>query len=771
MAVTGVDDILIQIGGSTKDFDRAANKTEREIQALGVTTQKAGATANRGLGKIATGFRTIATAAKSFLLLGAITALYQMGKTAIKGAAEMEQMQVAFEVMLGSASKAKKMIADLQKVAAETPYGQAEIVKAAQTMLGFGIEAQKVIPYVKQLGDIAAGNSDRFKSLSLAFSQAQAAGKLMGQDLLQMINAGFNPLKEISRTTGKSISQLKDEMAKGQISAKMLSDAFKSVTSEGGAFYQMSIKQSKTLSGLFSTMKDNIVMDLAKLGKAFLPTAKLILETFSHLTQGSSLFGKAFKLTFGFIIKTMQIVLVAMNAVSTALDWLRKKWADSGVKQLNFFRQIEEENLKNAKTLKERAKILARIADIDKKILNQTNNSVDANNNLDKSVQLLKKSYSQLTGEQEKNTKKQKDNQKKLDKLKSTVGAPSGKKGKKDIGQAQFLAYIGEKNKAELAAEEEKYKNILKTHKLTAEQKVKIDEAYQDRVKAIQKKQSVEAVNNVLNQTGQVASAFGELASIVQMAFNNQMMQIDLTLERRLEAIDIEEQRFLESMGVREETETMKAESELAVLEARLAAQTDVRKKAAAQVAVDEKKKEVQILKAKEDFEKKRDALNEAAEKKKRELIRKTAIVQKAAAIVDTIQNTAVAVMKAYAQTGIFGGPVAAGFIGALGAVKLGLIANQPLPAAANGAFISGSQNGSLLQVAERGRSEAVVPLENAPVMEQVGAAIAKALSDAGGGASVMQNIHIGNDLIYSGIYDATKNREILIDKNGIVTG
>lgn len=101
---------------------------------------------------------------------------------------------------------------------------------------------------MKQLGDISLGNSDRFQRLSLAFAQVSAAGKLTGQDLLQMVNAGFNPLQEISKKTGQSISDLKDQMADGAISTKMVEEAMKSATEEGGRFAGGMEKASKTFS-------------------------------------------------------------------------------------------------------------------------------------------------------------------------------------------------------------------------------------------------------------------------------------------------------------------------------------------------------------------------------------------------------------------------------------------------------------------------------------------------------------------------------------------
>ena len=83
------------------------------------------------------------------------------------------------------------------------------------------------MPTLKQIGDISMGNAERFNSLALAFAQMSATGRLMGQELLQMVNAGFNPLKTMSETTGKSMETLKDEMSKGAISADMVAKALR----------------------------------------------------------------------------------------------------------------------------------------------------------------------------------------------------------------------------------------------------------------------------------------------------------------------------------------------------------------------------------------------------------------------------------------------------------------------------------------------------------------------------------------------------------------
>lgn len=176
-------------------------------------------------------------------------------RTMIDVRQEVENLSISFETLLGSKDKATQFFGELREYAVSTPLMLNDLAGGAQTMLGFNIEAEKVIPTLKQIGDISMGDRDRFNSLVLAFSQMSATGKLMGQDLLQMINAGFNPLATMSEKTGKSIGQLKDEMSAGAISSEMVAQAFADATAEGGKFHGMLDKQSKGLKGQISNLE------------------------------------------------------------------------------------------------------------------------------------------------------------------------------------------------------------------------------------------------------------------------------------------------------------------------------------------------------------------------------------------------------------------------------------------------------------------------------------------------------------------------------------
>jgi tape measure domain-containing protein len=228
-------DLNDKVTGKLKGVQNEAKKTDSAFQGIGNTINLLG---------IGVGIGTLGTLAKG---------IYDITSAA-------EQTRIQFEVMLGSASKADTMIRQIREFAAATPFETQDLEQATSTMLGFGIAAEDIMPNIKMLGDVAGGNADKFGRIVYAFSQVSATGRLMGQDLLQLINAGFNPLQTISEKTGIKLSVLKKKMEDGAISAEMVKGAFQIETSEGGRFFGMMEKQSQTLAGRMGTLVDNIKM-------------------------------------------------------------------------------------------------------------------------------------------------------------------------------------------------------------------------------------------------------------------------------------------------------------------------------------------------------------------------------------------------------------------------------------------------------------------------------------------------------------------------------
>lgn len=197
-----------------------------------------------------------------------VAGLKEFGSELINTRGDMQLLETSFGVLLGQGAKANAMLAEIKQYNIESPLSLNGISQAAQLLLGFNVDAEKVMPTLRQLGDISMGSTERFQSLALAFAQMSAAGKLMGQDLLQMINAGFNPLQEISKNTGKSLIELRKEMENGSISSEMVAQAFASATSEGGKFYGMTEKQAQGIKGLQAKLEGGLIDAYNKVGKS-----------------------------------------------------------------------------------------------------------------------------------------------------------------------------------------------------------------------------------------------------------------------------------------------------------------------------------------------------------------------------------------------------------------------------------------------------------------------------------------------------------------------
>lgn len=244
-------------GVSTEALQQETKAAENKIHDLGNATKSETEKMDASLKKIAAGIGAYFS----------IQQLTQFESKVISIRSEMESLQTSFKTLAGE-QIGGELFEQIKEYELRTPMIMQNLASGAQTMLAFNIPAQDVMEHLKAIGDISMGDSEKFKSLTLAFSQMSATGKLMGQDLLQMINAGFNPLQVISEQTGKSIGQLKEEMEKGAITTKMVQDAFHAAASEGGQFNGMLEAQSKTLKGAISNLEGAWQYMLNDIGEA-----------------------------------------------------------------------------------------------------------------------------------------------------------------------------------------------------------------------------------------------------------------------------------------------------------------------------------------------------------------------------------------------------------------------------------------------------------------------------------------------------------------------
>lgn len=210
----------------------------------------------KGLSKMSsiakTGFKTvgIAVGAVSGAMAGALA-------NGVKFNSEIERLQTSFEVMTGDADKAREVIQKLKDVGAKTPYELKGLASTTQLLMQYGFSADDAYDATVNLGDIAQGNAEKMESIALAFGQMSSLGRVTMQDIKQMINSGFNPLQAIAEMTGETMQEVNERYEQGAISVEEVTEAMRYASSENGRFFQSMEKQSKTLAGQISTLKDN----------------------------------------------------------------------------------------------------------------------------------------------------------------------------------------------------------------------------------------------------------------------------------------------------------------------------------------------------------------------------------------------------------------------------------------------------------------------------------------------------------------------------------
>ena len=298
-------------------IDIAAKGDQAVLKKIGAIQQKMGGAeaaaerlANATGGRLRQAFMSLPGA--SFFTNPIVALSSGIGVVAKLGM-ETEKTATAFGVLAGSEETSSKLLGELNRYADETVWNRPEIQEAAKTMMGFGVSTETVYKDLQMLGDVAMGDKNKLQSLALVFGQISSAGKLQGNDLLQLINAGYNPLLDISEMTGKSMASLKEDMSKGAISADLVRKAFERATGPGGRFEGMTAKLADTAPGAFDQLKNKGSAGLLRLYDIIQP---LLIPAFQKMGNVLDRVFGVLEKVLGFLVKYGQWLLPAVAAVA-----------------------------------------------------------------------------------------------------------------------------------------------------------------------------------------------------------------------------------------------------------------------------------------------------------------------------------------------------------------------------------------------------------------------------------------------------------------------
>ncbi len=258
------------VNKTTKEIDNLGKESDDSAKQVDDLSKKMG-DADGASKKLNDGF-TVLKGTMANLASQAISKVVDGFKGLVGGAVDyqksMEYYTTSFTVMTGSADKASETVKKLADIGATTPFDMPQLADATSLLMNFGFSADDAVDSMMMLGDISQGNADKLNSIARAYGKMNSAQKVSLDAINMMIDAGFNPLQEISEKTGESMQSLYDRVSKGKMSVDEITESMQRSTSEGGKYFQSMDAQSQTLEGRISTLSDTVN---SKLGEALQP--------------------------------------------------------------------------------------------------------------------------------------------------------------------------------------------------------------------------------------------------------------------------------------------------------------------------------------------------------------------------------------------------------------------------------------------------------------------------------------------------------------------
>lgn len=235
--------------------------------------------------------------------------------------AEMEQHTTSLEVMLGSASKASAMIEKMRDFAAKTPLTLENVISGGSLLMSYGVDESNLIDTMTKLGDLASGNAEKMDRITLAYGQMLAKGKVTGEELMQMTEAGVPLQTALAESIGVTGEEFSKMVSAGKVGIDDLNKAITGLTTGNGKFAGMMEKQSETMQGMLSTLQDNLSEFMRKMGEGAFGEVKSALQEASDLLAEWEEDGTLDRWAQGVGVLLKNLIAFLKQAISVGLDF------------------------------------------------------------------------------------------------------------------------------------------------------------------------------------------------------------------------------------------------------------------------------------------------------------------------------------------------------------------------------------------------------------------------------------------------------------------
>ena len=304
------ENLHIPITGDNKNFLNALHGAQEGVRQTAQQIEQSGMSIEQMFG------RTQKAAVAS--LAGFSAKEFIQKVVSIRG--EFQQLEVAFNTMLGSAEKANTLMQQLTKTASVTPFDLKGVTDGAKQLLAYGVQAEEVNETLVRLGDIAAGLSLPLGDLVYLYGTTLTQGRMYIQDLRQFMGRGIPLAEELAKQFGVTKDKVQELVSTGKVGAEEFKKAIISMSSEGGKFGGLMEEQSKTITGQISNIEDAIDVMFNNIGKQNEGIINGSLSVVSSLVENYERVGKVIAgvvATYG-VYKAAVMTATAMQSLQTA---------------------------------------------------------------------------------------------------------------------------------------------------------------------------------------------------------------------------------------------------------------------------------------------------------------------------------------------------------------------------------------------------------------------------------------------------------------------
>ncbi len=249
-ATLDIDDFNVSAEAMERSIKKASDSAMSDTEAL---EQQIMGFAQRG-----------ATYITSYLVGQGMQSLLQ---SIISTRGQFQQLEIAFNTMLGSTEKAQALMAQLTNTAAKTPFDLNSIASGAKQMLAFGSSVESVVDEIVMLGNVASGVSAPLNDIIYLYGTLRSQGRAYTVDIRQFAGRGIPIYEELEKVMQVNRQELNKLIEEGKVGFPQVEQAFKNMTSEGGLYFNLMQEQSKSLTGMISNLGDAWDMALNKIGQ------------------------------------------------------------------------------------------------------------------------------------------------------------------------------------------------------------------------------------------------------------------------------------------------------------------------------------------------------------------------------------------------------------------------------------------------------------------------------------------------------------------------